>query len=273
MKNEQELKSIVKEKYTEVVEKNTSCCGPECGCTDEVSFMQDDYQSLPGYNPEADLGLGCGLPTELANIKSGDTVIDLGSGAGNDCFVARSLVGSEGKVIGIDFTPKMIQKAKENATKIGYENVHFVESEIENMPLPDNTADVVVSNCVLNLVPNKTRAFQEAFRIIKPGGHFSISDVVIRGNLPEKLKESAEMYVGCVSGAIDQNEYLEIVKNAGFTKVDVQRASKIALPKNILAELLTQEEQLSFNNEEIGIYSITVYGEKPEDCCDSNCCN
>ena len=266
MKNAQELKKIVSEKYGAIAEKETSCCESTCAC-DDYSFIGDNYENLQGYAPDADLGLGCGLPTEHAQIKSGQVVVDLGSGAGNDCFVARSLVGDEGQVIGVDFTPAMIAKARENARKLNYENVQFVEGDIEDLPLEAHTANVVVSNCVLNLVPNKQAAFSETFRILKPGGHFSISDVVIKGDLPEDLKEAAEMYAGCVSGAIDKDQYLKIIKDQGFTNIEVQKEREIIIPQETLSNLLTPQQLEDFNKAEIGIYSITVYGEKPEQPC------
>ena len=180
--------------------------------------MMDDYSETSGYVEDADLGLGCGLPTQFAKIKKGDTVIDLGSGAGNDCFVARHETGSEGKVIGIDFTPIMIQKARNNAEKLGYNNVEFREGDIDAMPVSNDVADVIVSNCVLNLVPSKQKVIGEIFRVLKPGGHFSISDIVLVGNLPDALKEDAEMYAGCVAGAIQKTEYLQFNKRRRFSK-------------------------------------------------------
>src|SRR3990170_8520325 len=189
----EQLKSIVKEKYSTIAlqskEANaSSCCGASCGCsTIDAEIMAEDYSNVSGYQSDADLGLGCGLPTEFAQIKEGDTVIDLGSGAGNDAFVARSIVGEKGKVIGIDFTEKMIEKARINVEKLGFNNVEFRYGDIENIPVVDNTAHVVVSNCVLNLVPDKSKAFSETFRILKPGGHFSVSDIVLDGELPEAL--------------------------------------------------------------------------------------
>ena len=198
MPTENELKELVSKKYAEIADQSrtqnaASCCGASC-CSEEVyNLMADDYTQLQGYNPDADLGLGCGLPTEFAKIKKGDTVIDLGSGAGNDCFVARAITGETGKVIGIDFTERMIEKARTNAEKLNYHNVEFRFGDIEHMPVSANIADVVVSNCVLNLVPNKFNVLTEVFRVLKPGGHFSISDIVLDGILPAKLKEAAEM--------------------------------------------------------------------------------
>ncbi|HJV20821.1 MAG TPA: arsenite methyltransferase [Sediminibacterium sp.] len=281
MKNEQALKDIVKEKYTAIaaqpIQQNmSSCCGAG-GCSTEVyNIMSDDYTQLQGYNSDADLGLGCGLPTQFAKIKTGDTVVDLGSGAGNDCFVARAETGETGKVIGIDFTPAMLEKARENAAKLGYTNVQFREGDIENMPLASNVADVVVSNCVLNLVPNKDGVFKEIFRVLKPGGHFSISDVVLVGQLPEALRKDAEMYAGCVSGAIQKQVYLELISSNGFDHITIQKEKAIVIPDDILKNYLNEQELADFKKGATGIFSITVYAEKPkaETCCKpgGGCC-
>ena len=273
MKNSKELKNIVTEKYQEVALTGSSCCGSDCGCGDDVNFIGEDYQSLEGYVPDADLGLGCGLPTEFAHIKEGDVVVDLGSGAGNDCFVARSLTGAEGKVIGVDFTPAMLEKARENARKLGFTNVEFIEGDIDNNPLADNTADVVVSNCVMNLVPDKNLAFQETYRILKPGKHFSISDVVLKGQVPAELRESAELYAGCVSGSLLIEDYLDTVENAGFVNVSVQNERKIDIPSDLLKQALKPEQIQSYLDGEFGIYSITLYGEKSSECCEPECCS
>jgi arsenite methyltransferase len=274
----EQLKEIVKEKYSQIAQQSKesnekSCCGATCCSTVDYSVMSDDYTAVKGYAPDADLGLGCGLPTEFARIAEGNTVVDLGSGAGNDAFIARSIVGENGKVIGIDFTEKMIEKARINAQKLGYVNVEFRQGDIENMPLAGNIADVVVSNCVLNLVPNKKQAFAETFRILKKGGHFSVSDIVLVGNLPEGLQKSAEMYAGCVSGAIQKEEYLAIIKEAGFTNISIQKEKAIHLPEEILTDYLKEDEIRSFNSGGSGIYSVTVYAEKPTDCCAPGCCN
>jgi arsenite methyltransferase len=283
MNTELELKATVKERYGEIAarpvqENRSSCCGATNCCSDETTIlMADDYSALGGYNPDADLGLGCGLPTEFAKIKRGDTVVDLGSGAGNDCFVARSIVGEEGKVIGIDFTEKMIELARRNTEKTGYKNVQFRLGDIDDMPLVSNTADVVVSNCVLNLVPNKHRAFSEIFRILKPGGHFSISDIVLEEEIPPSLKKAAEMYAGCVAGAIMKVDYLEIIREAGFTGTLVQKEKAIILPDEILADYLSESEIQIFKKHN-GIRSITVYAQKPakdeRNCCEpgNGCC-
>lgn len=274
----EQLKQMVKEKYGQIAEQSkttnaTSCCGATgCGTID-YSVMADDYTQLEGYVANADLGLGCGLPTEFAQIKAGDTVVDLGSGAGNDAFVARSIVGETGKVIGIDFTDKMIEKARANAKALNFTNVEFRQGDIENMPLARNSADVVVSNCVLNLVPDKKQAFAETFRVLKKGGHFSVSDIVLAGDLPEGLQKNAEMYAGCISGAIQKDEYVKIIKEAGFTNITLQKEKRITLPDEILKEYLTPEAMADFKTGNTGIFSITVYAEKPDACCAPGCCN
>ena len=281
MSSDVELKELVKEKYGEIAGQSksynsSSCCGSGC-CSDEAyNIMADDYEKLEGYNPEADLGLGCGLPTVFAKIKEGDTVIDLGSGAGNDCFVARAVAGEKGKVIGIDFTENMIERARSNAEKLGYNNVEFRFGDIEQIPVSANTADVIVSNCVLNLVPNKLNVFKEIYRVLKPGAHFSISDIVLEGELPDKLKQAAEMYAGCVAGAIQKKVYLEIIEATGFVNITAQKEKSILLPDDILANYFSQEEISSFKKSNTGIYSITVYAEKPvaeKPCCEPGCCN
>jgi ubiquinone/menaquinone biosynthesis C-methylase UbiE len=276
---ENELKEIVRQKYGEIAQQDketnqSSCCGSGC-CSEEVyNIMSDDYTSLPGYNPDADLGLGCGLPTQFAKIKKGDTVIDLGSGAGNDCFIARAETGETGKVIGIDFTPAMIDKARANAEKLGFKNVEFRQGDIEKMPLTSNFADIVVSNCVLNLVPNKDGVFKEIYRILKPEGHFSISDIVLIGDLPEKIRKTAEMYSGCVSGAIQKQIYMELMELNGFKNITIQKEKIIVIPDDILSAYLSEEEIDHFKKSGTGIFSITVYAEKKADsCCAPGCCS
>ena len=274
----EQLKELVKEKYGQIAlqSKDTnasSCCGATGCSTIDYTVMADDYTKLEGYVSDADLGLGCGLPTEFAKIKEGDTVVDLGSGAGNDAFVARSIAGEKGSVIGIDFTEKMIELAKINAEKLGYKNVEFRQGDIENMPLAGNIADVVLSNCVLNLVPNKKQAFAETFRILKKGGHFSVSDIVLVGDLPEGLQKSAEMYAGCVSGAIQKDEYLSIIQQTGFSEITIQKEKRIILPDDILKDYLSIEQMKEFNSGKAGIFSITVFAEKPENCCAPGCCD
>ncbi len=284
MKSDLQIKELVKEKYAAIASQNidqnlSSCCGATSSCCgDEVyNIMADDYTNLKGYNPEADLGLGCGLPTEFARIKEGDTVIDLGSGAGNDCFIARRITGESGKVIGIDFTAAMIDRARGNAEKLGFNNIEFRQGDIESMPVLANQADVIVSNCVLNLVPNKQKVFSEMFRVLKSGGHFSISDIVLEGQLPARWKEVAELYAGCVSGSIQKQVYLELIENAGFKNIVVQKDKAIIIPDEILANYLSAEEINDYKNSKTNITSITVYAEKPtaekEACCAPGCCN
>lgn len=283
MKTEEQLKELVKQKYSEIAlqDKETnmsSCCGSGSCSTEVYNIMSDDYTDLGGYNKEADLGLGCGLPTQFAKIKQGDVVVDLGSGAGNDCFIARHETGEHGKVIGIDFTPAMIDRARQNAETRGFNNVEFRQGDIEKMPITSNVADVIVSNCVLNLVPNKDGVFKEIYRVLKPGGHFSISDVVLVGDLPAALKETAEMYAGCVSGAIQKQVYLELIQSNGFTNITLQKEKPIVIPDDILETYLNADQMKRMKSSDLGIYSITVYAEKPvidkTSCCppNSGCC-
>ena len=270
METPDEIKQIVKEKYGEIARnaKSSGCCEPTscCGTSENkiagYTVLQDEYGHLEGYVADADLGLGCGLPTELAGIKKGDTVVDLGSGAGNDVFVTRAIVGDKGKVIGLDFTQDMIDKANENKVKTGYANVEFRLGEIESMPLEDSVADVVVSNCVLNLVPDKTKAFSEIYRILKPGAHFCVSDIVIKGELNPELRESATMYAGCVAGALQQEEYLQTIKDAGFVDVEIKKIKVIEMPDEILKKYLTKDGIQAYKNKLEGIFSITVVGYK-----------
>lgn len=282
MQTDEQLKDLVRQKYSEIAlqdkdSNQASCCGAG-GCSTEVyNIMTDDYTHLEGYQPDADLGLGCGLPTQFARIKKGDVVIDLGSGAGNDCFIARKETGETGKVIGIDFTPAMIEKARANAEKLNFHNVEFRQGDIEHMPLTSDIADVIVSNCVLNLVPNKDGVFKEIYRTLKPGGHFSISDVVLAGNLPEALRSAAEMYAGCVSGAIQKQVYLELISANGFENITIQKEKPIIIPDDILKNYLDETQLNLFKAGSTGIYSITVYAQKPltekTACCAPGCCN
>ncbi len=261
----EDLKGIVKEKYGSIASQSSllaeshGCCG-SAGCCGEPEFRMigDEYINVTGYNPDADLGLGCGLPTEFAGIKQGDSVLDLGSGAGNDCFVAGVLAGESGKVTGLDFTREMIQKARQNLAKTGFKNIQFIQGDIEEMPFAHSTFDVIISNCVLNLVPDKQKAFSEIFRVLKPGGHFCISDVVTNGQLPEGLKEAAEMYAGCVSGAIEKQEYLEIIERLGFCQVEIRKEKPIVIPENILTRYLSKTGLKALNHSVTGVLSITV---------------
>ena len=282
MQTQDNVKEMVKQKYSEIAlqDKETnaaSCCGSG-SCSDEVyNIMSEDYNQLEGYNPEADLGLGCGLPTRFANIKKGDVVIDLGSGAGKDAFIARHETGETGKVIGIDFTPAMIDKARQNNEVRGFNNVEFRQGDIEKMPVTANTADVIVSNCVLNLVPNKDAVIKEIYRVLKPGGHFSISDIVLNGELPDDIKNAAEMYAGCVAGAIQKDEYLSLIQTNGFTNITLQKEKMITVPDDILSNYLSTDQIASFKKSGTGIFSVTVYAEKPGTekaaCCGPDCCS
>jgi arsenite methyltransferase len=277
METDIQIKEMVREKYSLIAlqsktENETSCCGVGGCATVDYTIFSENYSKLDGYNADADLGLGCGLPTEFALIKEGDTVVDLGSGAGNDCFVARAITGETGKVIGIDMTEAMIDKARENSEKLGFNNVEFRFGEIEKIPIASNRVDVVVSNCVLNLVPNKAKAFSEMFRIIKPNGHFSVSDVVLKGNLPKGVKEASEMYAGCVSGAMQIEDYLKGLAEAGFTNIKVQKEKNIEIPDDIMLQYLTKDELYEYKLSGNAIASITVYGEKKESCCEPGCC-
>lgn len=284
METQTNLKELVRQKYSEIAlqDKDTnaaSCCGATasttCCGTEVYNIMADDYTQLEGYNPDADLGLGCGLPTKFAKITQGDVVIDLGSGAGNDAFIARNETGEDGRVIGIDFTPAMIEKARKNAEVRGFQNVEFRQGDIEQMPVSATTADVIVSNCVLNLVPNKEGVFKEIFRVLKFGGHFSISDIVLIGELPTNIQNAAEMYAGCVAGAIQKQDYLALIEKAGFKNITIQKEKVITVPDEILANYLSAEEIAAFKSSDTGIFSITVYAEKPKDACctpGSGCC-
>ncbi len=282
METQDNVKEMVRQKYSEIAlqdkEANqSSCCGSGCCSTEVYNIMSDDYTTLKGYNPDADLGLGCGLPTQFAKIRQGDVVIDLGSGAGNDAFIARHETGETGKVIGIDFTPAMIEKARINNDVRGFHNVEFRQGDIENMPVTANAADVIVSNCVLNLVPNKDGVIKEIYRVLKPGGHFSISDIVLEGELPKQMKEAAEMYAGCVAGAIQKHVYLELIEANGFKNITVQKDKAIIIPDDILSQYLSAEQIAEFKQSNTGIRSITVYAEKPageqKSCCGPECCN
>lgn len=282
MNTSTDIKDVVRTAYAGIAtqskdENAASCCGVGGCSTVDYTIFAEDYSKLSGYVADADLALGCGIPTAFAQIHEGDLVVDLGSGAGNDAFVARAIVGSAGKVIGIDMTPEMIAKARDNADALGFNNVEFRLGDIENIPVSANRANVVISNCVLNLVPDKGRAFQEMFRILKPGGHFSVSDVVLQGELPSGLRNDAEMYAGCVSGAIQRDDYIALLQRAGFVNVTIQKQRRIDLPDSILRAYLPPDEIAAMRSAESdgeGIFSITVYGMKPVQACDptSGCC-
>ena len=264
MSTPEELKAAVRERYADIVLQPrvaaSSCCSPasaECGCTN------DDYSHLAGYVPEADYGLGCGLPTEVAYLSPGDTVLDLGSGAGNDAFVARALVGESGRVIGVDMTAAMIAKSRANAAKLNYHNVEFRLGEIEFLPVERDSVNVVVSNCVLNLVPDKARAFAEVMRVLKPGGHFSISDIVVEGQLPEAIQKSMEAYAGCIAGAMQKADYLRLIEQTGFLAVRVAKEKVVSVPEELAVEVLGAEGAAQATASGARLLSVTVYGEKP----------
>jgi len=224
---ETEVKKIVREGYARVAKQSSSCCAPKTSCcgapsaadiSKKIGYSDEDIASVPGG---ANLGLGCGNPIALASLKKGETVLDLGSGAGFDCFLAANKVGVKGKVIGVDMTPEMLEKARENARKGDYRNVEFRLGEIENLPAADNSIDVIISNCVINLSPDKRRVFQEAFRVLKPGGRVMVSDIVLLKELPDFIRSSITAYVGCVAGASLKNDYLSAISGAGFKRVKV----------------------------------------------------
>jgi arsenite methyltransferase len=233
--NDDKIKKAVREGYAKIVTSNSGCgCGPSSCCggsgiakeiSKGVGYSDEEMSAVP---QDSNLGLGCGNPTELASLKPGETVVDLGSGAGFDCFLAANKVGNTGKVIGVDMTPEMLEKARENARKGGYQNVEFRLGEIENLPVADNSADIIISNCVINLVPNKARVFAEANRVLKPGGRVMISDIVLHKDLPEFIKNSVEAYIGCLSGAIQKSDYLATMEKAGFR--DIKILSENAIP-------------------------------------------
>lgn len=265
MSDDNKIKKEVKKKYSQIsvnATPNSKCCPSCCGSDTEFSFLNEDYSTIDGYVPEADMKLGCGLPIEYANINSGDVVVDLGCGAGNDVFIARKIVGKDGKVYGIDFTNDMIKRANENLKKLNYDNVFFLYGDIENLPLNDNFADVVISNCVLNLVPDKKKAFSEIYRILKAKGHFSISDVVSTKNIPDILKKIAELYTGCISGTITLEEYVEIIEKAGFKNIKIQSKKKIYIPDDIFLKFITKEELDKFNSSGMEFFSVNLYAEK-----------
>jgi len=261
MKDPDTLKNIVREKYAGIAlaPKQSCCCGDK---EPDYNMMNLDYTSKEGYIADADLQLGCGIPTDHAGIKTGDHLLDLGAGAGNDCFVARSIVGEKGKVTGLDFTDEMLAKAKANNEKMGFKNVDFIKGDIEQIPLPDNSYDVVISNCVLNLVPDKEKAFSEIKRVLKRGGHFCVSDIVLKGELPDDMREVASLYAACVSGALQKEDYLQIVKNGGFTGIEVKSERVNPIPDEILLTHIPQETVDAYRASGAGIFSITVVGTK-----------
>ena len=261
------LREDVRSKYASIAKaapegSRQGCCGAKKS-TREYSMIGDAYDGLAGYVAEADLGLGCGLPVEHAGLKPGQTVLDLGSGAGLDVFVARGVVGDSGHVIGVDMTAEMITRARHNAHQSGFENVEFRLGEIENLPVLSDGVDAVISNCVLNLVPDKARAFAEIHRVLKPGGHFCISDIVASRTLPDWVKGVADAYAGCVAGAIPRDEYLEVIRQAGFERVTIAAQKRIEIPAELLARSLTAQQRAEAEASDLHVLSITVTAHKP----------
>lgn len=275
MKKE-EVRKVVREGYAQVAKRENSCCTPSGSCCGETN-MAAEIGKKAGYTDEglqsvpegANLGLGCGNPVALALLKEGEIVLDLGSGAGFDCFLAANKVGRNGRVIGVDMTPEMVEKARENAQKGNYENVEFRLGEIENLPVADNYVDIIISNCVVNLSPDKGRVFEEAFRVLKAGGRLMVSDIVLVNELPDLIKNSVTAYIGCLSGAITRDEYIEAVKNAGFQEVSIIEETSFPLDcmaSDPMAQRLASG--LGVSGEELrkigsSVRSMTLYGVKP----------
>jgi ubiquinone/menaquinone biosynthesis C-methylase UbiE len=273
---QKDIKKIVKEGYAKIAVQGGSCCGPASSCCGSADLAQDISRKI-GYSDEelksvpesANLGLGCGNPVALASLKEGETVLDLGSGGGFDCFLAAEKVGEKGKVIGVDMTPEMIERAKENAKNNNYGNVEFRLGDIEKLPVDDASVDIVMSNCVINLSPDKAKVFKETFRVLKPGGRLMISDIVLLKELPKFIKESIEAYIGCVSGATMKDEYLEKIKAVGFQ--DVRVIDENAFPVELIANAPDAKkiiENLELGAEEVkgvssSVVSIKVHGVKP----------
>lgn len=269
MREEEIKKRIVKEKYGEIAlgekqESSCCCCSTGVRRDDTITSFSQNYEGLPGYFDQADLHIGCGIPTESIGIQKGDVVLDLGSGAGNDCFLAHHLTGDAGKVIGLDFTDEMVEKARKNNALLGHTNIEFIKGDIEKIPIGENQIDKVISNCVLNLVPNKKKAFEEIYRVLKPEGRFSISDVVIKGEFPSALRDDAELYVGCVAGAIELDLYIQIIENAGFSSPEVKNRKRVFVPDEILGLYMNENEISEFRSGESGVFSVTITGKKSE---------
>jgi arsenite methyltransferase len=269
MRSNEEIRTLVRERYGAIAQASTGCCAPAaCGCgpemaPDGLNVIGDAYHGVAGRLDEADLNLGCGVPTRHAALKEGETVLDLGSGAGNDAFIARHEVGPQGRVIGVDMTPEMIARARGNAARLGFANVEFRLGEIEHLPVEASTVDVVISNCVLNLVPDKTRAFAEMFRVLRPGGRFCVSDIVATGKLPPGVRDAAGLYVGCIAGAMPETEYLRSLEAAGFREVVIVKATPIELPDEALSPHMPDTEVSAFRASGATLKSATVIGEKP----------
>lgn len=266
-----EIKAAVRDRYGKIAKSGCSCCGPTCGDKSElgkkIGYSEEELKEAP---EGANLGLGCGNPVAVASLKEGETVLDLGSGAGFDCFLAAKKVGKSGKVIGVDMTPEMVEKAKANAKDWGYSNVVFKLGEIEDLPLPDRSVDAVISNCVINLSPDKRKVFAEVYRVLRPGGRFMVSDIVLTRPLPPELKESVGAYVGCIAGAVSKGEYLAAINAAGFKNVKIIGESDFPLDyAEDIPGVLETIAELGMSATEVkkaagSIVSIRVYGEKPK---------
>lgn len=265
MSEAQAIREKVRAKYGAIARSAAGCCGPREGCCADGSLdmIGDAYRAVEGHVAEADLGLGCGVPTRHAALRPGEVVLDLGSGAGNDCFVARHEVGPTGRVIGVDMTPEMIARARANAQKLGYDNVEFRLGEIEHLPVETSTIDCVLSNCVLNLVPDKTSAFAEIARVLVPGGRMCVSDIVATGPLPEPVREATGLYVGCVAGAIPQGDYVSLLRAAGLEDVRIVESRPIPLPDEALAPHLDAAGIAAFRASGVELRSVTVLARKP----------
>ncbi len=270
MTNADQIKAVVRDRYGAIASSGGKGCGDQgCGsgascCDDgELDMIGGAYASLEGYVADADLGLGCGLPTRHAGIREGEVVLDLGAGAGIDAFVARRMVGERGQVIGVDMTAAMVERARANAAKLGFANVEFRLGEIEDLPVAAGSVDLVISNCVLNLVPDKAAAFAQTFRVLKPGGRFCISDIVASGPLPDGIRKAAALYVGCVAGAWPEADYLAVIRGAGFADLRIVERKPIPLPDAVLAQHLSDAERQSFRASGIELSSVTVLGVKP----------
>jgi SAM-dependent methyltransferase len=268
MRTEDETRALVRARYGAIARGGESCCGPAaCGCDemapDGLNVIGDAYAGVAGRLAEADLSLGCGVPTRHAALRPGETVLDLGSGAGNDAFIARHEVGAEGRVLGVDMTPEMIAKARGNAAKLGYANVEFREGAIERLPVESGSVDVVISNCVLNLVPDKGRAFAEMFRVLRPGGRFCVSDIVATGELPAAVREVAALHVGCVAGAMAEARYLGLLERTGFRDVRVAETKPIPLSDEVLGAYMSAADLAAFRASGIMLKSVTVLGARP----------
>jgi len=256
------VKEVVKNAYARIASQEVPLNASSCQCcaetkNEELIQMSDSYQDLDGYLPDADLGLGCGLPTAYAAIQPGDFVLDLGSGAGNDVFIAAKQTGPSGRVTGIDMTPEMIRRAEQNAGKYAFRNVTFKLADIENLPLADDSADVIISNCVINLAADKKKVFKEIYRVLKPGAHFCISDIVSRGELPEALKRSAELYTGCLAGALDEEELRTMLSELGFENFTVHKEIYTSLNEDTLRSYLDDIELEAFRESRAGFCSLT----------------